>query len=249
MNLSKKITMEHIMNKTVKIITLFLFTTGTLIANELPESLKKNSVYITADGKYEADPDTALLQFNISAQEKTSENAYEHASRAAEQIRDLLKRNGINPKTAELSFFQLQPVYDYTNSKRRLIGYQANSHVSIKLTDFNKIAPLVQGFTDIDITGDQSVNYTLENIDQAKALAVKDGYKRALILADTIATAGEKSVDEMVYASIDTFENSPPRIAMFRKSAMMESAPAPTELFGTQKITITARVNVLFGLK
>ena len=38
-----------------------------------------NSIYAGADGKYEAAPDTAVIQFNISAQENTTQAAYEHA--------------------------------------------------------------------------------------------------------------------------------------------------------------------------
>ena len=55
-----------------------------------------------ADGKFEANPDTALMQFNISAQEATSREAYDHASKSAEQVRQILRSNGIEPKSAEI---------------------------------------------------------------------------------------------------------------------------------------------------
>src|SRR5207244_285274 len=71
-----------------------------------------NTVYASADGKYEAAPDTALVQFNIAAQEDTSNAAYDRASRAAQQVRDLLRTSGIDPKTAEIGFLSVQPVYD-----------------------------------------------------------------------------------------------------------------------------------------
>jgi uncharacterized protein YggE len=46
-----------------------------------------NSVYIGADGKFESAPDTALIQFNISAQEDTSQAAYQHASKDVDEVR------------------------------------------------------------------------------------------------------------------------------------------------------------------
>src|SRR5882724_3709005 len=72
------------------------------IAQEHPAvTAQANTVYVGADGKYEAQPDTALLQFNISAQEDSSKSAYERASKNAEQIRQILRANGVDPKSAE----------------------------------------------------------------------------------------------------------------------------------------------------
>src|SRR3989441_11246791 len=103
-----------------------------------------NTVFVGADGRFEANPDTALVQFNISAQEDTSRAAYERASKAAEQVRQILRANGIEPKAAEIGYFSLQPVYDYKNPKRKLVAYRVNANVSLKLKDFSKIAPIVQ---------------------------------------------------------------------------------------------------------
>ena len=38
-----------------------------------------NTVYVGADGKFEANPDTAIIEFSISAQEETSDAAYDRA--------------------------------------------------------------------------------------------------------------------------------------------------------------------------
>jgi uncharacterized protein YggE len=72
-----------------------------------------NTVFVGADGRFEANPDTALLQFNISAQEDAARAAYDRASKAAEQVRQILRSSGIEPKNAEIGFFSLQPVYDW----------------------------------------------------------------------------------------------------------------------------------------
>jgi len=67
----------------------------------------------------------------------------QRASQAAEQVRQLLKSNQIEPQSAEIGFFSLQPVYDYRNPKRKLVGYQVNTSVSVKLRDFAKVGPIV----------------------------------------------------------------------------------------------------------
>ena len=45
------------------------------------------------------------------------------------------------PKSAEIGYFSLEPVYDYKTAKRKLVAYRVNANVSLKLKDFSKIAP------------------------------------------------------------------------------------------------------------
>ena len=56
------------------------------VAQEHPSvAAQSNSVYVGADGKYEAVPDTAVIQFNISVQEDHPQAAYDHAAKETEQ--------------------------------------------------------------------------------------------------------------------------------------------------------------------
>lgn len=210
-----------------------------------------NTVFVGADGRFEANPDTAILQFNISAQEDNSRAAYDRASKSAEQIRQILRSNGIEPKAAEIGFFSLQPVYDYKNPKRKLVAYRVNANVSLKLKDFSKVAPILQQLADADITENQSVSYTLEDMDAAKTRAVEDAYRRARDSAATVARASGRTMGELSYASVDTFENVRPMPMMARAMPMgvAAAAPVPTEEFSPQTITVTAHVNALFTLR
>ena len=241
------------MKHALAFLTIVLLVGVCSSAQEHPAvTAQANTVFVGADGKFEANPDTALVQFNISVQEETSRAAYDRASRAAEQIRQILRSNGIEPKVAEIGFFSLQPVYDFKTPKRKLVGYRVNANVSLKLKDFSKLAPILQQLADVDVTENQSLNYMLENIDAAKNKAVEDAYRRAREYAEAVARAGGRTLGELSYASVDTFENERPPGPMPRAMAMMRAeaapAPAPTEQFTPQTVT-TAHVNALFMLK
>jgi len=124
-------------------------------------------------------------------------------------------------------------------------------NVSLKLKDFTKIAPIVQQLSDGDITDEQSISYTLADIDAAKTKAVEDAYRRARASAEAVARAGGRTLGELSYASVDTFENirPMPMQPMARMSAMAQAAPAPTEQFSPQTTSVTAHVNAMFTLK
>jgi uncharacterized protein YggE len=238
----------------VSLLIVLSFAGTFASAQERPSiTAQPNTVFVGADGRFEANPDTALVQFNISAQEETSRAAYDRASKSAEQIRQILRSNGIEPKSAEIGFFSLQPVYDYKTPKRKLVGYRVNANVSLKLKDFSKIAPILQQLADTDITENQSVSYTLEDIDAAKTRAVEDAYRRARDSANAVARAGGRTLGELSYASVDTFENVrivAPLVGRAMANMRMEAAaPAPTEEFSPQNIVVTAHVNAMFTLR
>jgi uncharacterized protein len=224
-----------------------------LVAQEHPAiTAQPNTVFVGADGRFEANPDTALVQFNISAQEETSRAAYDRASKAAEQVRQILRANGIAPKSAEIGYFSIQPVYDYKTPKRKLVAYRVNANVSLKLKDFSKIAPIVQQLSESDVTENQSINYTLEDMEAAKTRAVEDAYRRARESAAAVARAGGRTLGELSYASVDTFENIrvvSPVQARAMPMRMEAAAPAPTEEFTPQSVVVTAHVNALFNLR
>jgi uncharacterized protein YggE len=235
------------------VIFAVLFLAGSLAVGQDRPTLaaQSNTVFVGADGKFEANPDTAMVQFNISAQEDNSRAAYDRASKQAEQVRQILRSNGIEPTAAQLGYFSIEPVYDYKPAKRKLVAYRVNVNVSLKLKDFAKIAPIVQQLSDGDITDEQSISYTLDDIEAAKTKAVEDAYRHARAEAEAVARAGGRTLGELSYASVDTFENGPvaPPPPMARMSAMAQTAPAPTEQFSPQTTSVTAHVNAMFTLK
>ena len=233
------------------VLTIVLVVANHAVAQEHPAvTAQANTVYVGADGKYEAAPDTAFIQFNLSVQEESAQAAYQHASKEAEQMRQILHANGIEPKSANLGFFSIQPVFDWKTAKRKLIGYQVTTDVTLKLKDFAKVGPITQQLADANLSETLTVSYALDNMDEAKSKAVEDAYRRARASADTLARASGRALGELSYASVDTFENPRPVPRMSRPMAMRaEAAPAPTDEFTPQNVTVTAHVNALFTLK
>ncbi|HUA17023.1 MAG TPA: SIMPL domain-containing protein [Verrucomicrobiae bacterium] len=233
-------------------LALLLLTATVAIAQEHPSvAAQSNTVFVSADGKFEAPPDTAQIQFNVSSQEDTPQAAFQTVSKDVEQVRQVLRTNGIDPKMANVGFFSVQPIYDWRNPKQRIIAYRVTTDITLKLKDFSKIGAILQGVADANVSESQSMTYTLENMDAAKDKAVEDAYRRARESAETLARASGRMLGDLSYASVDTFENA--RMPVMRRemamTAMAKAAPAPTEEFTPQTVTVTAHVNALFNLK
>jgi uncharacterized protein len=212
-----------------------------------------NTVSVSAEGDFESAPDTAVIVFNLSAQESTPQAAYDHASRAAEQMRQALRGAGVDPQTAELSSYNLEPVIDYRSAKQKVVGYRVQTSVTLKIKDFKKVGPIVQALSPIPETSGQSLSYTLDNMDAAKKQAIARAYQRAHDYAEELAKAAGRNLGQLSSASIDIQQPVPVRPMVMRGAmAVVNGAtppPAPTEEFQEQKIRVTAHVNAQFTLQ
>jgi uncharacterized protein YggE len=237
----------------VTLCAILVLALGTLGMAQTPAlAPEPNTVLVGADGKFETAPDTALIQFNISAQAGSAKDAYDQAAKQAEATRQVLRANGIDPKSAEIGFFSVNPQYDWKNPKHKVIGYQVTTSVSLKLKDFSKIGPVTQQLADASVGESQSLSYTLDSTEEAKGRAVADAYRRARNSAQALASASGRTLGELSYASVDTFENIRVVAPMQHRAmpmAMKAEGPAPTEEFSPQNVTVTAHVNAMFLLK
>ena len=240
--------------KTLACSLLFLALTasGSAQVSTTPAAIQLNTIYAGADGKFEAAPDTAVIRMDIASQQDTSRAAYDHAAIAVDHVRQVLTSNGIDLKAAQFGSYQMQPMYDWKNPKHKVIGYRVTSDVTLKLRDFKKVGAITEQLADIEDTQNQSVNYTLEDIEQAKAKASEDALKKARNQASAVANAGGRTLGDLLYASVDV--NQPNIVPVFAQSAMARSAapaatPPPMADFTPQTVTIDAHVNALFALK
>ncbi|MGZ4859695.1 MAG: SIMPL domain-containing protein [Candidatus Angelobacter sp.] len=233
-------------------IVLALAGISSAQVSSVPTAIQVNTIYAGADGKFESAPDTAVIRMDIASQQDTSRAAYDHAAVAVDHVRQVLKSNGIDLKAAQFGTYQMQPMYDWKNPKHKVVGYRVTSDVTLKLRDFARIGSITERLADIEDTQNQSVNYTLEDIEQAKAKASEDALKKARNQAGAVATAGGRTLGELLYASVDV--NQPNIVPVMFGQAMARSAapmatPPPMADFTPQKVTINAHVNALFALK
>jgi uncharacterized protein len=233
---------------------LVIFLSTLVSAQTAPvATVQPNTIFAGAEGKFEAAPDTAVLHLDISSQQDTSRAAYDKVAAAAEKVREVMRKNGIDAKTAEIGYYAVQPVYDWKSSRHRVIAYRVVTSVTLKLKDFSKVGVLTEQLANIEETQDQSLSYTLEEIEQAKSKASDDALKKARNQASAVAKAGGRALGELLYASVDVSQPvilpmRIPNLPTAGRVAMAEAAPATAE-FTPQTVTVTAHVNAMFALK
>src|SRR5262249_60501374 len=101
----------------------------------------------------------------------------------------VLKNNGLEVKAMQIGSYSVQPVYDWKNPKHKVIAFRVSTNVTLKLKDFSKVGPVIEQTADIEEAQNQSLNYTLEDIEQAKSRAAEDALKKARTQPGALAVA------------------------------------------------------------
>lgn len=221
-----------------------------LYAQTPPRTYDPNTVMVTAQGKFEAEPDTADLGLTLSARDSSQEAAYKRVSAAADQFRAILRQNNVDPKQARVAQYNVQPIIDYQSNKQRIIAYLVQTSVELKTRDFSLAGKLLPQLAALPDSSNQSLSYSLEDVSAAKQRAIEDAYKNAHDAAGAIARASGRQISNMIYASVDAhYEIAPRPMMAMRSMAGAAEKAAPTEEFSQQKSTVTAQVVAVFQLQ
>lgn len=219
---------------------------GLLAAAQQPSLSAFNTIHVVATGEFQAEPDTAVAQFEITGANPNLKAAYAQAQSQAEEVRALLQKQGFTPQQAHWSGYTVQPNHDYKT--RRVTDYTVTTSLSLELADFQKIGPLVDAFGAAGINALRGVSFELKKMDAAKASAIADGYRQTQLQAAALAHAAGRQIKGLISASIDVSSSSYPIGPRVFAMAAAVAAPAPTEQFTPHTITVSARIDAVYGM-
>lgn len=167
------------MKLAVSLIVLFAVLTPGLMAQQPEVKFVADTLVVQAEGSFEADPDIAVLAFNVSTQEKELKDAYTKASQSMRNIAAVAERNGLSKDAIQTGVLTVTPFYKGDrNHKAR--AYRVEGHVTLKVQDFSKIGSIMDDSIQEGVVDFRSLTYELANEETAKQKAVADAMHRAV---------------------------------------------------------------------
>src|SRR5580698_8691158 len=103
-----------------------------------------DTLVVQADGTYEADPDLAKMTFRIFSQEKELKKAYDAATQSMQRISALAVSNGVQKEDISTGVLTVAPVYE-GDRKKRARSYYVQGEVELRIRDFSRIGPILDG--------------------------------------------------------------------------------------------------------
>lgn len=252
-----------------RFIVLFVLLAPLLAKAQQPEvKFIADTLVVQAEGKYESDPDLAIMAFDVSSQEKELKEAYSKASQSMQTIVGVAQRNGLAKEAIQTGVLTVTPFYE-GDRKRRARAYRVQGHVVLKIQDFAKVGTIMDESVQDGIADFRSLTYQLSNEEAAKQKAVADAMHRAagratvaleqtkqklgparsvsLEVHNLIGIAQIQSLPYDTYAS-ETTERSSGGGGIFGVAKKMALPPPPPPV-QPEKITITASVQCVFGIE
>jgi uncharacterized protein len=161
-----------------------------------------DTLVVQAEGNYESDPDVATLIFLISAQDKELKQTYDRASESMRRIEALAEKNGLQKADVSSGVLTVRPYYE-GDRRKKAKSYAVQGQITLRVRDFSKLGPIMEGSVDDGITDFRSLTYTLADEEAAKERAVSEAMRRAVGRASAALEPKGQKVGALRFANLD----------------------------------------------
>jgi len=173
-------------------VSLFLYTK---FAGPIPFSItnvtsnKSDAFTITGVGKVSVKPDIATVNVGVQATGTTVKETQDNLNKNINAVSAAVKKLGVDEKDIKTSNYNVNPTYDYSSNRQRIVGYQASSNLTIKVRDIEKANSVVDGATAAGANTVGGISFDVDDKtkaeDEARKLAVADAKAKAQLAAKT----------------------------------------------------------------
>ncbi len=188
---------------------------------------------VTGSAEARVAPDLATLSIGVTVQSKTAQDAQNEANtKAADFIAKAKKLLG-DKGTVQTGAINLYPVYsEQTMPSDRpftpqIVAYRAENVLSIRVTDFSLVGPVIDSAVASGLNNVQSVSFGLKDDTDARMQALGDAVQQARKKAEVMARAAGVTLGAIVEIS-----EQGARVMPFEAQPMMAArsggAPSPT---------------------
>jgi uncharacterized protein len=142
------------------------------------------------------------MTFRIFSQEKELKKAYDAATQSMSRISTLAANNGLSKDDIPSGVLTVAPVYEGDRKKRARSSY-VQAEMMLRVHDFARIGPILDGSVDDPVADFRSINYSLSDEEAAKKQAVAEAMRRAVGRASIALEQKEQKLGGLRYMSMD----------------------------------------------
>ncbi len=144
-------------------------------------------ITVTGTGKVYAKPDIAQVTLGATTESLKSQDAVTENNKVMNAVIADIKALGIEDKDIKTTYYNLSPLYDYTEKGRVFKGYSINQQITLKIRDFAKISDILDKATSNGANTIGDLQFTIEDPDKAqadaRAQAIEEAKNKATVLA------------------------------------------------------------------
>jgi hypothetical protein len=201
------------------------------------------TISVSATDKADATPDIATVDLGVSNTASTPDKAASDNATKANAIIDAIKALGIDAKDIQTSNYSVNPSYNYDVSPARVVGYDANETLTVKIRNTDIAGNVLTKVLSLGATNVSGLQYTVEEPATVEAEARKNAIAKAYEQAAAIATAMHAKLGGVI--SYSEYDNSPspyPYAFDVMKSNSGGGSPTPSLQPGQTEVSKTVQI-------
>ena len=144
---------------------------------------KSDTFNVTGEGKVSIKPDMAVVSAGVTADGATVKIAQDKINSVVKKVSDAVKQLEVKDADIQTANYNINPKYDYTSGSQRVTGYSANTTLTIKVKDLDKINSVIDAATANGANQIRDLSFDVEDRtkaeNEAREKAVADAKKKA----------------------------------------------------------------------
>mgnify|MGYP000874353313 CR=1 FL=1 len=213
--------------------------------------LKGTRLDVSASADVKAAPDIAIVSSGVVTIAPTADQAMKDNAAKMNAVFAAVKKAGIADKDVQTSGMSLSPQYTYAENKPpRIVNYQANNNITIKIRDMKNIGPVLDALVAQGANQINGPSFSVDNPDALTDMARKDAVKKAMERAKLYADAAGLKIKRIISMSEAGGYAPQPMVMMAARKMEMAvaDAAAPTPV-ATGEVAMSVSVNVTYELE
>ncbi len=229
------------------------FLAGQYISSQ-PQRAQKEAelnreITVQGEGEVTATPDIAKITLSVqTAVLPTSQAATDSLGEQTKSVLDAVKKAGVAEKDMQTTNLSVNPVYDYTNNRQTIRGYQGTESIFVTVRKPDEAGALVSAATGAGATQVGGISLEIDKPDDLKVEAQEKAIAQAREKAQTLAKALGVSLGKVKTFSVSDFPQPFPLYAAENKAVGMGGdTVVPPVAVGEN--TVRATVTVTYELR
>lgn len=211
----------------------------------------RDTITLSGTAQTDVEPDMATLNINLEGTAETAAAAREITAEKLQELKNVLLGETITSDNVSTTSYNLEPVYEIVDHKRKLTGYTASSTIEIKITDLQRLGAVIDKCVNKSGGTVDSVQFGLQDPGLIERKLLGTATENAAEKARIIANAGGRNLGALVDASVDG-DVGAARVMNAKNMSMATADVAELKMSATElmpgTINISVTVNTVFSL-
>lgn len=199
---------------------------------------------VTGQGLVSIPTSLTQVQLGVEVEGKTANEVQQEAARRSAAVVALLKSR--NVEKLETTGIRLEPLYNYANNQRVLMGYVATNVVSFRLPT-DQAGSILDDAVKAGATRIEGVSFIAADsaIKTAQQQALRQATQDAQMQADAVLSTLNLSRREVIGIQING-ASAPPPMPVFRSLAKAEDAATTPVIGGEQQVSASVTLQISY---